>query len=606
MITKLSIENFKGIRERVEIEVRPITLLFGPNSAGKSSILHALHYAAEIFERRNANADFTVTGGEFVDLGGFANLVHGHDLNRTVWLRFDMSDEDDFVERNFDSHDLDAINEILHIEEDMGSTANTIFNESDISVEIGVRWSELRGEPYVAEYRVYGLGDPWSRRVSDKNAERELVIAVSADPSSKRVHVSQLNSMHPSFLPPCEWEDREEDEDGNLPNIGPPHENPDEPVLSLALQKCRHCFLSLDSESQDASSAPLLLITGQDEAIPRPGEPFKFALRDKDEIVTAEEGTDDWSEQQQLYEVAKEVSEELSLVLTAPLELIEQYLRKFRYLGPIREVPPRNFMPSKSTDVTSASGRARWASGMGSWELLAGDAALTDRVNEWLDQQLKTGYSLEIKNFKELDLSDPLLVQLLTGRAFDETEGSRLSLEQLPTGSRLVLRPIDSEIDLEPADLGIGISQVVPVIVTALVGESGIQMIEQPELHLHPRLQAELGDLFVDAIQPPSRMEGDEDQYPYDYRNWEENHPCFLLETHSEHLILRLLRRIRETENGKAPANCQLRTNDLAIYYLNQEDGCTRVRQIDVDVKGEFIQPWPDDFFEIDFYERFN
>ena len=57
MITGISLENFKGIRERVDIDLKPITLLFGANSAGKSTILHALHYAHELFQRGNSDAD---------------------------------------------------------------------------------------------------------------------------------------------------------------------------------------------------------------------------------------------------------------------------------------------------------------------------------------------------------------------------------------------------------------------------------------------------------------------------------------------------------------------------------------------------------------------
>ena len=57
MITGITIENFKGIRERVKLDFRPITLLFGANSAGKSTILHALHYAREVFERHNLDAE---------------------------------------------------------------------------------------------------------------------------------------------------------------------------------------------------------------------------------------------------------------------------------------------------------------------------------------------------------------------------------------------------------------------------------------------------------------------------------------------------------------------------------------------------------------------
>ena len=88
MITGIAIENFKGIRERVEIELRPITLLFGPNSAGKSTVLHAIHYAREIFERHNLNPDRTISGGSFVDLGGFSTFVHGGELSRSVKLSF--------------------------------------------------------------------------------------------------------------------------------------------------------------------------------------------------------------------------------------------------------------------------------------------------------------------------------------------------------------------------------------------------------------------------------------------------------------------------------------------------------------------------------------
>lgn len=53
IITALTIENFKGIREPVRIEFKPITLLFGANSAGKSTIIQAIHYLREILERKN-------------------------------------------------------------------------------------------------------------------------------------------------------------------------------------------------------------------------------------------------------------------------------------------------------------------------------------------------------------------------------------------------------------------------------------------------------------------------------------------------------------------------------------------------------------------------
>lgn len=67
-ITKITIENFKGIGERVEIPLRPITLLFGANSAGKSTILQALLYLRELLERQNTDADRLMASGASIDL----------------------------------------------------------------------------------------------------------------------------------------------------------------------------------------------------------------------------------------------------------------------------------------------------------------------------------------------------------------------------------------------------------------------------------------------------------------------------------------------------------------------------------------------------------
>ena len=74
MLTAIEVENFKGIGRPIRIELRPITLLFGPNSAGKSTILHALHYAHEVLSRRNFDPDETHHGGHFLDLGGVPEL----------------------------------------------------------------------------------------------------------------------------------------------------------------------------------------------------------------------------------------------------------------------------------------------------------------------------------------------------------------------------------------------------------------------------------------------------------------------------------------------------------------------------------------------------
>jgi hypothetical protein len=273
----------------------------------------------------------------------------------------------------------------------------------------------------------------------------------------------------------------------------------------------------------------------------------------------------------------------VSDLVLGPCQLIRDNLKQFRYLGPLRDTPPRNFQPPRFPDPS------RWSSGLGAWDALQnGSDLLVDAVGNWLGDpdNLNAGCRVERRTLLELDYADPMVRALMSRRAFDDIDehvGSHLA--GAPTSSRVVIIPNNADIELRPHDVGIGISQVVPVIVTALDGSERLLAIEQPELHIHPRLQAEIADLFIEAIH--------------------DNKHRFIIETHSEHLILRLLRRIRETEVNKAPTDRSLRTDELAIYYLRQEDGSSRALEIEVDVKGEFIQPWPDDFFEIDFYERF-
>ena len=71
-LTALTIKNFKGIDERgVRVEFAPITLLFGPNNAGKSTVIQALHLAREVFCHPDMDLDKVAIQGKGLDLGGF-------------------------------------------------------------------------------------------------------------------------------------------------------------------------------------------------------------------------------------------------------------------------------------------------------------------------------------------------------------------------------------------------------------------------------------------------------------------------------------------------------------------------------------------------------
>ncbi len=537
MITGITIENFKGIRERVKLDFRPITLLFGANSAGKSTILHALHYAREIFERHNYGPDRTTAGGSYVDLGGFAGFVHGHDKSLPIVLSISVSLHEEYL------YDYGTPRFIFASYEDPEDFLGEV---RDAEVCVTVQWSELHSSPVVTSLvvRLNGVG----------------IAEVSYQPGRKGVRLG-LFMRHPALLPASECE--------QLGFLFSDLDSDEELVsgLEYLFTRCDSLGVGLSEEFQDGWWFTDL---DEEDALLSPNGVYVPTSRVYNED-TAEEFLDGL------------IQSNVSRIVSGPIRIVTEHLKQFRYLGPLRDTPPRNFEPPRFVDAT------RWSSGLGAWDnLFVAENAFIEKVSDWLsaEDKLNAGCSIERRSFLELDLSNPIIRKLYDGRAFDEVDSEYgLDLTETPINTRLVIVPTQSNIELRPHDVGVGISQVLPVIVTALDSEKRLLAIEQPELHIHPRLQAEIADLFIEAIH--------------------KNKHRFIIETHSEHLILRLLRRIRETEVNKAPANRTLRTDDLAIYYLKQEDGSSRAVQIDVDVKGEFIQPWPDDFFEIDFYERF-
>ena len=89
-IKSITIENFKGIREPVKFELAPIVLLYGPNSAGKSTLLQALAYLNDIIVHDECNGNFTQVGGESMFLGDFASIVNECDMSKNIKFTFEI------------------------------------------------------------------------------------------------------------------------------------------------------------------------------------------------------------------------------------------------------------------------------------------------------------------------------------------------------------------------------------------------------------------------------------------------------------------------------------------------------------------------------------
>lgn len=217
-------------------------------------------------------------------------------------------------------------------------------------------------------------------------------------------------------------------------------------------------------------------------------------------------------------------------------ELIRSVLYRLTPLGPIRQAPKRVYM------FSSDSPRSVGQSGETMPDLLLRHSHLVADVNRWLDT-LDVGYHVD--------------VQRVTSRA-----GTMFEV-------RLMDRRRATPVDVALSDVGFGVCQILPIVVQCVAGRNQILTIEQPEVHVHPRLQADLGELFASAIQPPASQQ-------------------IVVETHSEHLVLRLQKLIRV---GK------LRPNDVSIIYVSRTPTGSQVRRLRLDGDGDFIDEWPGGFF---------
>ena len=125
------------------------------------------------------------------------------------------------------------------------------------------------------------------------------------------------------------------------------------------------------------------------------------------------------------------------------------------------------------------------------------------------------------------------------------------------------------------ADVGFGVSQILPVLVLCFyVPLESTVILDHPDVHLHPSAQAGLADVFIDA--------------------WKKHRVQILFESHSEHLLRRLQRRIAEEE---------IEQDDVGLFFCST-DGSegSNLSQLEVDQFGN-ISNWPKDFFGDQFGE---
>jgi predicted ATPase len=229
---------------------------------------------------------------------------------------------------------------------------------------------------------------------------------------------------------------------------------------------------------------------------------------------------------------------------------LEQVLQDIYYLGPLREPPQRYYI--KSGENPESVG---WRGERAVEVILAAQKQWIRAGSQTLPFEAMIAYWL-----KKMGLINSFeLKQIAPNRRDYE----------------VLVKNIGTKDQVNLTDVGFGVSQVLPVLVQCFYAPPGsTTILEQPEVHLHPSAQAELADLFIEAIAAK-----DEKEKPH--------HIQLLIESHSEHFLRRLQRRIAEQK---------IRAIDTAIYFCEMTSSGSILKHLEMDDYGN-IKNWPNKFF---------
>ena len=325
---------------------------------------------------------------------------------------------------------------------------------------------------------------------------------------------------------------------------------------------------------------------------------------------------------------------------------------EMQYIGPLRFYPERD-----SSFKELDSNISIMPDSQTSWSYLKQDTKLREKINKWLknDKKLKTPYEIKYRKLYDLesslyDINFDKLIQIqkeiskrneiinkysisselseiskeleddLTELFYNNYEIPYISVERVSEWldiliqfsklckekqykllfeengilknieykEEMVFEDMRAKTQISNRDLGLGISQILPVLIATNRQKNMTIAIEQPELHLHPAVQCEIADEII--------------------RSYKENNNNFIIETHSEHLLLRIMKRMRHTAENKEDRDksLDLTPDDICLLYVDSNGKTTFLNELELAEDGSLLDRWPNGFFEEGHRERFD
>jgi len=470
-INSIRLENFKAFRDTGTIVLKPITLLVGKNSAGKSSFIKALLAASQtVRQEQTDNSDFRLIG-DYTNLGTFGDTIHGNDITANFSMHFGVSEE---------NNDWCLTHSFSGSEDNpLGASISGVKGFINGQFFFSAR-KPLKGQVHQVEPLGRALGNfVISKTYTPLEVEEEEDINELTDEFRKQIETFQAQLLEKNLLYRKDLKNR---------------------IFSTNFQIA-------------IKSSQVLNLKG------KRGKVYWVMPFDESEPHTSEFGS-----------------------LEAASNGLGESLKRILYLAPLRDEPTRG---------------ARLAQSSGNRSGIKGENLASMLHTRLSDADFMEKFNINLKNLGVADSATTRALYMKDADGKDmETGFIKILIEHEGTTRSLM-------------DLGFGTSQVLPIVFELSLRRDRIILLEQPELHLHPAAQAEIGDLLKFSIEQNNQL---------------------IVETHSANLIERLRRLIRTKELTK---------DDVNIVYIRKDsEGNSRCDTINFNDDGTFADTWPeDDFF---------
>jgi predicted ATPase len=569
MIHTWQVSNFKSIGKPVTLEMGALTILAGANSAGKSTLIQSILLVAQTLGSRNHDIPLLING-DLVTLGTAEDVWHAGDETRTMQIRFDLRD----------SESMRSLADTAAVKRITGGAAWVLHNggEQLERRRVDLLWSHVEStlDGFLAGLRF--------QRVTDPREQRRPEALVRSDYFVVRDVSGSVSKEWDNYIYAQPWARHRKGVGVPLKEcrIAAGHFLPRRVLVSFEGSD-REQYLIMERYLQVLRGQEHITAEAQRDPIPppvmaavrdflsRPGSQSNLYGSYFPDFVKFVRGLSRMQKIDLLEEMPRyfergsgkgskdklptfSVSEEpLPDSIRHAVDEIRSFFASQLYYVSAMRIGPRVLWEVSAASNASGIGihgegiarilYERWKQPVRFWDPLEGierERPLSVALEHWLSY---------------LNLIDAV-----------QTEDLGKLGHQIRLKDETVTRPLDL------TSVGLGVSQVLPVLVAGLVMEpASTLLVEQPEVHLHPSAQSRLGDFFLGLARSGRQV---------------------IVETHSEHLTNRVMRRIAESG---------LQSEDLLslvrVHFAERHGGETVFRKV-VPNRYGIIETWPEGFFD--------